>query len=71
MRKLGISEVSEFSILAFILKPKTRTTQKFFQDVNFKESVLFDDVGNFRGFRVFDFGPYDEIENSKNLEILC
>ena len=28
-------------------------------------------IGNFRGFRVFDFGPYNEIENSENSEILC
>ena len=26
-------------------------------------------IGNFRGFRVFDFGSYTEIENSKNSEI--
>ena len=26
-------------------------------------------LGNFRGFRVFDFGPYTEIENSENSEI--
>ena len=26
-------------------------------------------IGNFRGFRVFDFGPYAEIENSENQEI--
>ena len=27
-------------------------------------------IGNLRGFRVFDFGPYAEIENSENSEIL-
>ena len=29
----------------------------------------FEEVGNFRGFRVFDFSPYTEIENSENSEI--
>ena len=40
-----------------------------FRVVNFKEFLLFEDVGNFRGFRLFDFGPYTEIENSENSEI--
>ena len=31
--------------------------------VNFKGLVLFVEVENFRGFQVFDFGPYIEIEN--------
>ena len=26
-------------------------------------------IGNFRDFRVFDFGPHTEIENSENSEI--
>ena len=39
--------------------------------VNSKECVLLEEVGNFRGFRVFNFGPYNEIENSGNSEILC
>ena len=26
-------------------------------------------IGNFRDFRVFDFGPYTEIKNSENSEI--
>ena len=26
-------------------------------------------IGNFRGFRVFGFGPYAEIKNSENSEI--
>ena len=30
---------------------------------------LFEAVLNFRGFRVFDFSPYTEIENSKNSKI--
>ena len=29
------------------------------------ECVLHEEVGDFRGFRVFDFGPYNEIENSE------
>ena len=32
--------------------------------------VLLEGVGNFRGFRVFDFGPYTKIENSENSEIV-
>ena len=31
--------------------------------------VLLEEVANFRGFRIFDFGPYAEIENSENSEI--
>ena len=31
---------------------------------------LLEEVGNFRGFRVFDFGPYTKIENSENSEIV-
>ena len=30
---------------------------------------MLEEVGNLRGFRVFDFGPYTEIENSENSEI--
>ena len=30
---------------------------------------MLEEVGNFRGFRVFNFGPYTEIENSENSEI--
>ena len=36
---------------------------------NSKECVLLDEVGNFRGFRVFSFGCYTEIENSEPLQI--
>ena len=68
--KLGISEISKFLILALILKLKTLKTRKYFSRlVNFKECVLFEEVGNFRGFQVFDFGPYTEIKNSENSEI--
>ena len=31
--------------------------------------ILWNKVGNFRGFRVFNFGPYAEIKNSENSEI--
>ena len=34
-----------------------------------KEEKLLEAVINFRGFRVFDFSHYTEIENSKNSEI--
>ena len=36
---------------------------------HFFKSFLLEEVGNFRGFRVFDFDPYTEIENSENSEI--
>ena len=36
---------------------------------NFNECVLPEKVGNFQGFRVVDFGPYTEMENSENSEI--
>ena len=39
-----------------------------FPVVNFKEFLLFEGVGSFRGFRLFDFSPYTEIENSENSE---
>ena len=31
--------------------------------------ILWNKVGNFRGFQVFDFDPYTEMENSENSEI--
>ena len=37
----------------------------------FQRTFLFEEVGNFRGFQVFDFDPYTEIENSENSETLC
>ena len=37
--------------------------------VNSKECVLLEEVGNSRGFRVFDFGSYTEMENSENSEV--
>ena len=55
--------------LALILKSKTRKTRKYFHKVNFKGFVLFEEFGNFWGFRVFDFGSYTEIENSENSQI--
>ena len=33
------------------------------------EFLLFEEIGNFRVFRVFDFGPYAEIENSENSDV--
>ena len=51
LRKLEISEVSKFSILALILKWKNQKTRNFFQRLII---VLLEEVGNFRGFRVFD-----------------
>ena len=35
---------------------------------NFKQCALLEEVGDFRGFRVFDFGPYTKIENSEKSE---
>ena len=54
------------SILALIQKSKTQKTRKFFSRL---VVVLLKEVGNFRGCRVFDFGPYIKIENSENSEI--
>ena len=31
---------------------------------------LLEEVGNFRGFRVFDFGPYTKIKTAENSEIV-
>ena len=33
-------------------------------------AVLLEEVGNFQGLRVFDFGPNTKIENSENSEIV-
>ena len=41
LRKLKISEVSKFSILALILKLKTRKTRKYFQDLHTSKNVLY------------------------------
>ena len=57
------------SILALILKSKTRKTWKYFQHLNSKEFVLPEEVGHFWGSRIFDFGAYTEIENLENSEI--
>ena len=49
---------------------KTRKTRKIFSillDLN--EFLLFEEIGNFRDFRVFDFGPYAKIKNLENSEI--
>ena len=34
-----------------------------------KQYFLLEEVSNFQGFWVFDFGPYTEIKNSENSEI--
>ena len=34
-----------------------------------KECVLPEEVGNFWGFQIFDFGPYTELENLENSKI--
>ena len=39
---------------------KTSSVFRGFHVVNFKKSFLFENVGNFRGFRVFDLSPYTE-----------
>ena len=49
---------------------KLGNTSTLVNSLNSKECVLLEEeVGNLRGFRVFDFGPYTEIENSENSEI--
>ena len=37
--------------------------ENIFKTCNFQRTFLFEEVGNFRGFWFFDFGPYTEIEN--------
>ena len=51
-----------------------RKLRKLFQKIfsrllNLSGFLLCEKIGNFRGLRVFDFGPYTEIENSENSEI--
>ena len=94
LRKMWISKVSKFSILALIQKSKTPKIGNFpkakvklietalFEEVGISkvfglywnrilaelsESVLLGEAANFR-FRVVDFRPYTEIENSENSE---
>ena len=57
-----------FNSLSFIYCNKIENFGGF-QFVNFKKFFLFEEVGNFRGFRVFDFGLYTEIKNWENSEI--
>ena len=65
-----MSEFSEFSIffLTLIIE-NSEKLEVFPRHVNFKECVLFEEVGNFRGFRVFDFDLYIEMKNWVNSEI--
>ena len=58
----------QFYVVSFIYCNKIENFRGF-QVVNFKELLLFEDVGNIWGFRLFDIGPYTEIENSENSEI--
>ena len=66
LRKLEISEVSEFSVLELRLKLKTRRTWKYFQHLQIPKNVLYlrqleiSEVSKF-----FIFGAYTEIENSE------
>ena len=52
-----------------MLKLKTQKTRNFSRFLNLNEFLLFEEIGNFRGFRVFDFGLFTEIENLENSEI--
>ena len=58
---LEISEVSNFLILALIWNGKLGKLRNIFKTCKFERTFLFEEIGN---FRVFDFGPYTEIENS-------
>ena len=69
LRKLEISEVFEFSILALTLNRKLGKLGNIFKTCEFQKTFLFEEVGNFRNFRVFHFGPYTEIENSENSKL--
>ena len=54
----------------FRFRPYTEIeNSEIFKTVYSKECVLLEEVENFLGFQVFDFGPYTEIENLENSEI--
>ena len=60
------------SSVYFFVKLKHSVIKKVF--VNWCAStrhnfIFWNKIGNFRGFRVFDFDPYTKIENSENSEI--
>ena len=42
--------------------------QKLEKLLNLSKFLLFEEIGNLRGFRVFEFGLYIEIDHSQNLE---
>ena len=58
----------QFYFVSFILCNKIENFRDFWV-VNFKEFLLFENIGKFRRFRLFYFGSYTAIENSENSEI--
>ena len=68
-RKLEFPKFPSFRFWSLYKIENSKNSEIFSPPVNFKECDLLDEVGNLRGFRVFDFGPYSEIENSENSEI--
>ena len=67
--ELEIPSFPSFQFWPYTEIENSENSEIFSRLLNFKGFVLFEKVGNFRGFRVFDFGPYTEIENSENSEI--
>ena len=49
--------------------PENEVSTHYHQKTGQQKGTSENGIGNFRGFPVFDFGPYTEIENSENLEI--
>ena len=67
--KLAMSEFSEFSILELNWNRNLGKLGNIYNICKSQKCAFLEEVGNFRDFRVFDFGRYTEIENSENSEI--
>ena len=68
-RKLG--KLGNFFKTCSCFDPYTKIESSENSKINWRlVAALLEEVGNFRGFRVFDFGPYKKIENSENSEIV-
>ena len=68
-RKLG--KLGNFFKTCSCFDPYTKIESSENSKINWRLVVaLLEEVGNFRGFPIFDFGPYKKIENSENSEIV-
>ena len=68
-RKLEFPKFPSFRFWSLYEIENLKNSEIFSPPVNSKECVFLYEVGNFRGFRVFDFGFYTEIESLENSEI--